>query len=708
METYKYPETQRLYLKDIDSPPEWYEELKAKLPPFIYYLNSSTREDHAVGVAGDLMSSLPEDMRAENMECYIGHEGTYTPAHREMCATLGQNIMVETSSGSYEDGKPTKPGSSLWFMTESKERPQVSEFFRNVLGHDIETERHFAQINAWKAAPFNVYVVEQRVGDLILIPPLAPHQVWNRGTRTMKAAWNRTTVETLELALKEALANARLVCRDEQYKCKAIVYFTLMKYSALLHKADAAWVSGPPDPKVKQMRRDFRKLFALFTEVLLSESFSIRAPVPKKIDFIKFDSNITCSYCRCNIFNRFLTCENCIETLEDGSDSTYDICLECYALGRSCFCMSKLTWCEQFHWEDLMRKHEEWRQQIITFSKNRQSAVSDMPPFKNIRAQQDRKTLAEICQEELKRRPFNDKGRPLSTKELNGEIEDINQDKDGDDSDGMDDNEEPKRKRRKTRGRKPPRLRNHKNCHICKQLEPGWRLASCSECKAAYCYGSLFRAFEIYPPEVMDEYNWKCPRCMKICSCGACRRNPTMKPFEPTVTYLGHNTLQFADTRSVEVLVDFSVSNVAWLKKANNIELNGGFPVLLSATQRRATENGEVDMGVLRDEEDAVLTTHPDENVNSDDEREHTAPVDPALASNGNAVDLRDAEDSVLALKQWENQQSDGTELAHSKSPEELILSGILKDATAAHIGDQENATSFSLDGEARSSASIQ
>ena len=149
------------------------------------------------------MSSLPPEMRAENLMCYIGHEGTYTPAHREMCASLGQNIMVNASGTLSEDGKPEQPGSSIWFMTESKDRHLVSEYWLSVLGHDIEVENHFAQLIAWKKAPFKTYVVEQRPGDFILIPPLAPHQVWNRGTRTMKIAWNRTTVETLEMAMAE-------------------------------------------------------------------------------------------------------------------------------------------------------------------------------------------------------------------------------------------------------------------------------------------------------------------------------------------------------------------------------------------------------------------------------------------------------------------------------------------------------------------------
>src|SRR3984885_14359899 len=306
---YKDPDRQRMYLKDIDCPQLWHDKLSEVLPGGLFYLNDSTgdlggfgavddndpirpgvRKGRGIAKAGDLMSSLPKEMRAENLMCYIGHEGTYTPSHREMCASLGQNIMVETSTGGYEDGKPTKPGSSIWFMTETKEREVVSEYWLSKLGHDIEVENHFAQINAWKAAPFKTYVVEQRVGDFILIPPLAPHQVWNRGTRTMKVAWNRTTVETLEMALNEALPNARMVCRDEQYKNKAIIYFTLNKYSRLLKAAEKykQKKSGSKHrdsmyAKLRQLEKDFKRLQALFTQVLASESFFPDRP-EKKVD----------------------------------------------------------------------------------------------------------------------------------------------------------------------------------------------------------------------------------------------------------------------------------------------------------------------------------------------------------------------------------------------------------------------------------------
>ena len=566
--TFRDERRQRLYLKDIDCPPEWHDALQKAIQPSLFYLNENVttsggtereeddlfRGETTAAPAGDLMSSLPEEMRAQNLMCYIGHEGTYTPAHREMCASLGQNIMVEAS----RDGAGEKAGSSIWFMTESKDREVVREYFLSMLGHDIEIEKHFAQINAWKKAPFDVAVVEQRPGDFILIPPLAAHQVWNRGTRTMKVAWNRTTAETLDMALHEALPKARLVCRDEQYKNKAIIYFTLQKYFQELQemeeKAEMAQLSFMGighniirnSPRAKHLASDFKKLFSLFSEILVDEVFATKE---KDVEFLPFDSCVTCSYCRSNIFNRFLTCKHCVRTLASGDEDAYDICMECYAMGRSCACLSGLQWCEQWSWSDLIDSYENWRAMVI-ISDRYVDLQNSPPPFEIARQKSGKKSVAQICQEALRRRPWKDITKPEREKTPS-------------DSEQVDDDDKSRKKPK--RKKKKGELRR---CHVCCHKDYSYRVHQCTNpgCTEGYCYGVLYRAFDMMPQKVLEDEYWQCPKCLGICSCGGCRRSGNTNAYTPKSTLLGHDTRPIADDRSVEALVDFRVHNLSWLK----------------------------------------------------------------------------------------------------------------------------------------------
>ena len=568
-DVYRDKARQRIYLKDIDCPQVWHDKLKEHIPSGLFYLNESMgepggpgamdeiggRKGRGIGRAGDLMSSLPPDMRAENLMCYIGHEGTYTPSHREMCASLGQNIMVNASGNISEDGQQERPGSSIWFMTESKDRHVVSEYWLSVLGHDIEVENHFAQLIAWKKAPFQTYVVEQRPGDFILIPPLAPHQVWNRGTRTVKIAWNRTTVETLELALNEALPNSRVVCRDEQYKNKAIIYYTLLKYSNLIKSARAQVEAGGEQAvaiqcsvRIKQVQKDFKKLFDLYKIILLSEVFAQDSR--EHPEFLPYDSNVTCAYCRCNIFNRFLSCKSCNNLFSSEIEEPYDICMDCYCMGRSCGCQSGYVWVEQWKWMDLIHKYEEWRAQIIDID----GYVHEKTPLplQEERRYLGKKTLAQVCQEQLRVRPFVDIKNPQH--------------------ETLSDDDEPVVDEygnvKKSANKKSKQwLSKNKSCHFCLHQHPKWKMALCSSCDLAYCYGTLFRAHDSMPVDIMEAFNWKCPHCRRVCNTGACRRGPRQHPYEPKGTLLGHDTKKVADPRSVECLVDFSVSNLNWLRE---------------------------------------------------------------------------------------------------------------------------------------------
>lgn len=632
---------QRLYLKDIDCPPEWREALQKAINPVLFYLNSTLTRTGAepesendildpktsAAAAGDLMSSLPREMRAENLMCYIGHEGTYTPAHREMCASLGQNIMVEASGD--ENGE--KPGSSIWFMTESKDRAVVREYFLSMLGHDIEIEKHFAQVNAWKKAPFDVYVVEQRVGDFILIPPLAAHQVWNRGTRTMKVAWNRTTVETLELALQEALPKARLVCRDEQYKNKAIIYYTLQSYHQRLQlleeqaqKSQLGFIDLGRDAlrnsaRAKQLASDFKKLFALFTQILVDEVFAFKE---RDTELIPFDSCITCSYCRANIFNRFLTCKNCVRTLVTGDEDTYDVCMECYAMGRSCVCLSGLQWCEQWSWSELVTNHELWRSMVI--SNDGFIDINDSPqPLEVAKQISGKKSVAQICQEALRRRPWKDITKP---------------EKEATPSDSEEGEEAANSAAKKKRRKKKNKKGDVRRCHVCCRKEFSYRMQMCSnpDCLEGYCFGVLYRAFDMMPQEVLQDDHWMCPKCLGICNCGHCRRAGNTNPYTPKNTSLGHDTRSIADDRSVEALVDFRLHNLAWLKAAG--EESRGQDTRRMQRLREQADTAKAEASNERLEEDNAEPTK--ENPTSVPPHDGTAglPSDKTVHERGNVT----------------------------------------------------------------------
>jgi len=46
-------------------------------------------------------------------------------------------------------------------------------------------------------------VIKQQRGDLVIIPPLAAHQVLNMNGRSIKVAWNRIIPKFLEYSLHE-------------------------------------------------------------------------------------------------------------------------------------------------------------------------------------------------------------------------------------------------------------------------------------------------------------------------------------------------------------------------------------------------------------------------------------------------------------------------------------------------------------------------
>ncbi|KAH8827066.1 hypothetical protein DL96DRAFT_1498557 [Flagelloscypha sp. PMI_526] len=308
-------ESKPFYAKDAPCPDDWAKWLESSrvLPAEVI--------PHA---HNDMQRNLPRKYSPETLMTYLGYGDTYTPFHKDPCASSGQNLMVYTENG----------GSSFWFMTESTPSPDVSSFFKGELGSDLDWENYAALPEELEKAPFTIYVCEQVIGDLVLVPPRSAHQVINNAGLTVKMSWSRMTLRGLEIAIYHELPIYRRVLRPETYRTKWTLYYTIRQLAANLKGRRL-------DPAATLFAEDasrFEKALRLFDYVLETEGPPVDTKMyGRKLDHLRIictgslapASDLSCDFCSADIFNAFFECRSC----RHGNNSIV-ICPGCYSEGN--------------------------------------------------------------------------------------------------------------------------------------------------------------------------------------------------------------------------------------------------------------------------------------------------------------------------------------------------------------------------------------
>eukprot|EP01132_Coremiostelium_polycephalum_P008438 gene8438-10364_t len=310
-------EPRYMYGKDIECPWEWRNNLNKKL------LKNFVYQSHY-----DLASNLPEYLRPDNIMVYIGPGGTYTAGHMDLVGSHGNNLMV------YSQDENTV---SYWFVVPRGFKTQAIQFWHDH-GGDIYNESRFLKPSILSKAPFPVYIVKQRVGDFVLVPPESVHQVINTGGVSIKIAWNTITAKSIPISYFSALPDWRKVSKPEIYRIKAIAYFTLKKLM------DGINFSNPMD--YQGIVDTVSPLLDIFHHIMQSDLIQVpkennypfcdpnvdHIPPPKQPH--KFQSEFlhdrTCDHCNCDIFNRCYHCPVCTGT------GGKDYCFDCVSLGFGC------------------------------------------------------------------------------------------------------------------------------------------------------------------------------------------------------------------------------------------------------------------------------------------------------------------------------------------------------------------------------------
>ncbi|RKP23535.1 hypothetical protein SYNPS1DRAFT_10859, partial [Syncephalis pseudoplumigaleata] len=160
---------------------------------------------------------VPDQYRAENLMCYMGRGGTFTPGHVDPCGSIGHNIMV---SGGPE-------ARAQWYVVARDDKQKAAAFWQQQSSgmHALDLDNYYMPVDRLREAPFPVYHIEQRVGDLIVIPSDAAHQVMNEGDWSIKVAWSRSTVASLDYCIRHVLPVYRSLLKPEVYRVKTMVEY---------------------------------------------------------------------------------------------------------------------------------------------------------------------------------------------------------------------------------------------------------------------------------------------------------------------------------------------------------------------------------------------------------------------------------------------------------------------------------------------------
>ncbi|KAH9483676.1 C-module-binding factor A [Psilocybe cubensis] len=354
-------ETERWYGKDMDCPPSWEDWLiKGNAVPASLHPNGPQ----------DKFRYRPKSAEVQTLMCYLGIGDTFTPCHKDLCASSGHNLMCYTE----------KNGSSFWFMTESSVAPKASQYFQK-LRHELDHENHIITLEELANAPFDVYILEQKLGDLVLVPPRSCHQVVNAGGITIKTSWSRMTSKGLKTAYFQELPIYRRVCRPETYKVKSTIFYSIIREAEELAKlmedahdtssavattskskknSQKSNISKPstPESSASVLANDLMELISVADCILAEEYDSINKIMPQMFSGNRFEKEPTviCDFCRCDIFQSFFECRNCV----DGGISSGErmhICAGCYVEGRSCDC-SNMQPIQYGNFQDLVDARE--------------------------------------------------------------------------------------------------------------------------------------------------------------------------------------------------------------------------------------------------------------------------------------------------------------------------------------------------------------
>lgn len=209
------------------------------------------------------------------------------------------------------------------------ESQQRYDAFMSSRGISPHLDWHNLNTEEMQEADFPLYVYDQQVGDLVILPPATAHQIWNPSVLSTKLVWNILHPLSLEVGIQHVQPPFNRLCHPDVARTNLSLAYAML---SLVEQPQANSSTSPV-----KLPPDLPLLSRLFRQMVHDESIEASPSPPITEVKLQQGTIATCNFCSTAIWNRHVRCTVCAD---------FDLCLLCYLNGRSCEHAQSYSWAE--------------------------------------------------------------------------------------------------------------------------------------------------------------------------------------------------------------------------------------------------------------------------------------------------------------------------------------------------------------------------
>ncbi|KAF9789454.1 hypothetical protein BJ322DRAFT_1000873, partial [Thelephora terrestris] len=242
-----------------------------------------------------------------------------TPFQDKSCATVVHDLLCIGGTDA----------SKSWFITAAGSYLDVWDHLRAKDGSNTVRLRNLSSAEL-QSAPFTVYVHEQKLGDLVVIPSRCFSQKVHCGT-SASLSWQRVTMKGLESFVYHDQIIRQRYGLPSVPAAFTFLHLTCSGYVSV-HRTTSKRPSAIPFPDASPLLQQWLRLFDEVVRPTYCED-------DDNLPLVDLGPSSFCAFCGGELFRSVFCCTgSCIRDDQPNHESAIIVCTSCYIDGRVCRC----------------------------------------------------------------------------------------------------------------------------------------------------------------------------------------------------------------------------------------------------------------------------------------------------------------------------------------------------------------------------------